>query len=57
VSGEVVEVNSGLPDQLEKLQNDPYGEGWFVKIRLADESELKKLLDYPAYQKQCEEEG
>jgi glycine cleavage system H protein len=56
VSGEVLEVNSGLPDQLEKLQNDAFGEGWFVKIRLSDESELKNLLDYAAYQKQCAEE-
>jgi glycine cleavage system H protein len=57
VSGQVIAVNSDLPDQLEKLQNDPYGEGWFVKIRLADESELKNLLGYAAYQKQCAEEG
>ena len=57
VSGEVVAVNSGLPDRLETLQTDPYGEGWFVRIRMTDESELKNLLDYAAYQKQCAEEG
>jgi glycine cleavage system H protein len=57
VSGEVTEVNSGLPDRLETLQNDPYGAGWFVKIRLTDEADLSHLMDYTAYQKQCAEEG
>jgi glycine cleavage system H protein len=57
ISGEVIEVNSGLPDHLETLQDDPYGKGWFVKIRLSNESELKNLLDHGAYQKQCAEEG
>lgn len=55
VSGEVIEVNYQLPDSLETLQNDPYGAGWFVKIRLTNEEELSKLLDYEAYQKQCRE--
>lgn len=57
VSGEVIEVNSRLPDSLETLQSEPYGGGWLVKIRLNDESELSKLLDHAAYQKQCAEEG
>ncbi len=57
VSGEVIEVNSALPDSLETLQNDAFGAGWFVKIRLTDESEIDQLLDYAAYQKQCAEEG
>jgi glycine cleavage system H protein len=57
VSGEVTEVNSSLPDRLETLQNDAYGAGWFVKIRLADVSELEHLMDHAAYQKQCAEEG
>ena len=57
VSGEVIEVNSSLPDSLETLQEDAFGAGWIVKLRLSDESEMDKLLDYAAYQKQCEEAG
>lgn len=57
VDGEVVEVNSELPENLEKLSEDPYGFGWFVKIRVTDDSALSGLLDHAAYQKQCEEES
>ena len=57
VAGEVIEVNKKLPDNLEVLSTDPYGEGWIAKIRVSDESGLAKLLDYAAYQKQCAEEG
>jgi len=57
VAGEVIEVNKTLPDRLEILSSDPYGEGWIAKIRVTDDSNLSKLLDYAAYQKQCEEES
>lgn len=57
IDGEVVEVNSALPDKLETLNSDPYGAGWLVKIKLADETALKSLMDYGAYQKMCAEEG
>lgn len=57
VSGQIVEVNGALPDNLSKLNDDPYGEGWIVKIKLSDESELKNLLSHAAYEKQCAEEG
>lgn len=57
VTGEVVEVNVGLPDRLEVLSSDPFGEGWIAKIRISDEPNLSKLMDYAAYQKQCAEEG
>ncbi len=57
VSGEVVEVNGSLPDNLSQLNDDPYGAGWIVKIKLSDEAELKNLLSYPDYEKQCAEEG
>ncbi len=57
VDGEVIEVNESLPQQLEVLNEDPYGKGWIAKIRLANEECLKDLLDYAAYQKQCAEEG
>jgi len=50
VSGEIVEVNATLPDDLEQLGKDPYGSGWLVKIRPADAAELDALLDQPAYE-------
>jgi glycine cleavage system H protein len=50
VSGEIVEVNATLPDDLEQLGKDPYGSGWLVKIRPADPAELEALLDQPAYE-------
>ena len=56
VDGEIVEVNAELVDNLEGLANDPYDSGWFVKIKITDESSLSELLDFAAYQKQCEEE-
>jgi glycine cleavage system H protein len=57
VEGRIVEVNAAIADHLEQLGNDPYGAGWLVKIRVADESGLKALMDHAAYQRQCEEEG
>jgi len=57
VSGEVVQVNDKVKDELEMLSSDPHGTGWLVKIRVSDASGLDGLLDYAAYQKQCEEEG
>lgn len=57
VAGEVIAVNESLPDRLEILSTDPYGEGWIAKIRLSDDSSLAKLMDCEAYQKQCAEEG
>jgi glycine cleavage system H protein len=56
ISGEVLAVHDALIEQLEKLNADPYGEGWLVKVSLASDADLKSLLDYPAYQKQCAEE-
>lgn len=57
VAGEVIAVNESLPDHLEKLSNDPYGDGWIAKIRVSDEAGLSKLLDHAAYQKLCAEEA
>jgi glycine cleavage system H protein len=56
VDGQVVEVNTELEQNLEHLADDPYQAGWFVKIRITGEAGLAGLLDYAAYQKQCEEE-
>jgi glycine cleavage system H protein len=49
LSGEVVEVNEALSEAPEKINDDPYGEGWMVKVRLSDPSELDELLDVNAY--------
>jgi glycine cleavage system H protein len=57
VAGEVIAVNSKLADDLETLSNDPFGDGWIAKIKISDEANLAKLMDYAAYQKQCAEEG
>ena len=57
VTGEVVAVNEGLPDRLEVLSQDPFGEGWLIRVRLTDESSLANLMDYAAYRKQCEGEA
>lgn len=57
VDGEVIAVNSDLPNRLETLGDDPYGAGWIVKVRLSDETSLSKLMDYPSYEKQCAAEG
>ncbi len=50
VSGEIVEQNSSLEDSPEKVNSDPYGDGWIVKIKISDESELDKLMTYDKYQ-------
>jgi glycine cleavage system H protein len=49
VSGEIVEVNTALPNSLETLGKDPYGAGWIVKIRPDNSAELAGLLDRAAY--------
>lgn len=50
VSGEVVEANTALPDEPEVINNSPYEDGWMLKIKLADTTELDALLDAAAYQ-------
>ncbi len=49
VSGEVVEVNEGLEDDPSLVNSDPYGEGWMIKVRLADSAELSGLMEATAY--------
>ena len=49
LSGEIVEVNAALADSPEKVNSDPYGEGWMVKVKLSDPSELDELMDVNAY--------
>jgi glycine cleavage system H protein len=50
LSGEIVEVNGELGDSPETINDDPYGEGWLVKVRLSDASERDSLMDAAAYQ-------
>jgi glycine cleavage system H protein len=50
LSGEVVAVNRTIVDEPETVNEDPYGEGWLVRIRLADPGEVDSLLDAEAYQ-------
>lgn len=57
VEGEIIAVNSALPDRLETLGEDPYERGWIIKVRLTDDASLAGLMDYSAYQQQCSEEG
>jgi len=49
LSGEVNEVNQAVVDEPEKINEDPYGDGWLIKVRLSDPSEVDGLLDVAAY--------
>jgi glycine cleavage system H protein len=49
LSGEIVEVNTALADKPEAINEDPYGDGWMVKVKLSDPSEADALLDRDAY--------
>ena len=51
LSGEVVAVNESLSDAPEHINDDPYGEGWLVKVKLSDPGEVDSLLDVEAYRK------
>ncbi len=51
VSGTVLEANELLEDAPETVNNDPYGEGWIVKIKISDPAELDKLLSAAEYEK------
>jgi glycine cleavage system H protein len=50
MSGEVIEVNDALTNSPELLNEDPYGEGWLVKVRLSDPSEADELMDHETYE-------
>jgi glycine cleavage system H protein len=56
LSGEVTEVNGALTESPETINEDPYGEGWMVKVRLSDPSETNGLMDAGAYRKMLEQE-
>ena len=57
LSGEIVEVNEALADAPEKINHDPYGDGWMVKVKLSDPSEVDALLDVGAYSELLSSDG
>ncbi len=57
VTGEVVEINESLEDEPEKVNEDPYGDGWMFKVKLADAGELEGLMDATAYAEHVAAEG
>jgi glycine cleavage system H protein len=54
MSGEVLEVNEGLAGAPEQINEDPYGEGWLVKVKLAEPSEADELMDAATYEQQLD---
>ena len=56
LSGEVTDVNAEVADSPEKINGDPYGQGWLVKVKLSDPSETDSLMDAAAYRKMLEED-
>ena len=50
LSGEIIEVNGALADKPETINDDPYGAGWLVKVKLSDPSETESLMDAAAYE-------
>jgi len=50
LSGEVVEVNAALKDTPEKINSDPHGQGWLIKMRLKNRAEINALMDAAAYE-------
>ena len=54
VSGEIIEVNEALSDDLTILSNDTYGEGWIIKVRMSDTAQAEQLMDAKAYEKHVE---
>jgi len=57
VGGEVVEINDQLEDAPELVNSDPYGDGWFFKLKLSDTEELNDLITAEAYSEVCESEA
>jgi len=57
VAGEVVETNTPLVQTPDKVNSDPYGEGWMIKVKLADPGSVKSMMDAAAYQAHVESES
>ncbi|KAF0142580.1 MAG: glycine cleavage system H protein [Stygiobacter sp.] len=52
VTGKVIELNKRLNDEPQQVNSDPYGEGWIIKVEIADPSQLSELLDAAGYEAQ-----
>jgi glycine cleavage system H protein len=50
LSGEIIEVNETLGEEPDKINDEPYGAGWLVKVRIADQSEVDDLMDAESYE-------
>ena len=57
LSGEIVEVNRAVADAPETVNDDPYGEGWLVRVRLSDPADADALMDVEAYKQHLAEQG
>src|SRR5580692_2430471 len=57
VSGEVIETNTGISDTTEQVNQDPYGNGWLIKVRMSNTAELSDLMDASDYEKFADEGG
>src|SRR5438876_11209724 len=57
VTGEVVEVNEALADKPELVNTDPYGDGWMIRIKVSDPTELDDLMNAEEYEEYCETES
>ena len=57
VSGEVIEINEALADKPELVNTDPYGDGWMVKVRLSDPTEVDELMNAEEYEEYVEREA
>jgi len=53
VAGEVIEINTGLPDDLGALSDDPFGRGWMIRVRVTDREAVEALLDETSYREAC----
>ncbi|TVR78627.1 MAG: glycine cleavage system protein GcvH [Chitinophagaceae bacterium] len=54
VSGEVIEINSDIEDAPESVNEDPYGKGWLIKIKMSDKNEVDSLMDVKEYKELVE---
>lgn len=57
VGGKIIAVNEALPDSPEKVNSDPYGEAWMVKVELSDPAEANSLLDAAGYEQNTQEKS
>ena len=57
LSGEIVEINEAIGDNLDLVAKDPFGAGWFVKFRISHPNEVESLLSPEQYEKHCAEEA